>query len=96
MIPYAGNPMNILGKFDAEIKENQMAVRSTVYATGEGKGNLLSYETAMLLGYIPKIGEVSKVGDTPPVKTTDRYSKLCEEYNDIYEGRSKQEKQSSK
>ena len=77
---------SFLGNFDAEIKGNQRAVRSTVYVTGEGKGNLLSYETAMQLGYIPKTGEVNKVGETPPVNTTDRYSKLCEEYNDIFEG----------
>ena len=86
MIPYAGNPMNILGKFDAEIEGNQRAVRRTVYVTDEGKGNLLSYGTAMQLGYIPKIGEVNKAGETAPVKTTDRYSKLCEEYNDTFEG----------
>ena len=49
VIPYAGNPMNILGKFDKEIEGNQMAVRRTVYVTGEGKGNILSYETAMIL-----------------------------------------------
>ena len=40
----------------------------------------------MQLGYIPKTGEVNKVGETPPVNTIDRYSKLCEEYNDIFEG----------
>ena len=67
--------MNILGKFDAEIVGNQRTVRSTVYVTGEGKGNLLSYETAMQLGYIPKIGELNNVGETPPVKTTEHYSK---------------------
>ena len=75
-IPYAENPMNILGKFDAEIEGNQRAVRSTVYVTGEGRGNFLGYETA---------GEINKVDETAPVKTTDRYSKLCEEYNDIFE-----------
>ena len=86
VIRYAGNPMNIIGKFDSEIEGNQMVVRRTVYVTDEGKGNLLSYETAMQLGYIPKIGEINKPGETPPVKTTDRYSKLREEHNDIFEG----------
>ena len=66
--------MNILGKLDAEIKGNQKAVRNTVYVTGEGKGNLLSYETAMQLGYIPKSAKYTK------------WVKLCEEYIDIFEG----------
>ena len=82
MISYAGNPMNIFNKFATEIEGNRIAVRSTVCVTGEGKCNLLSYETAMQLGYIPKGNEVS---ETPPVRTTDRYLKLCEEYNDIFE-----------
>ena len=34
----------------------------------------------------PEIGEVNEVGETPLVKTTDRFSKLCEEYNDICRG----------
>ena len=37
VIPYAGNQMNILGKFDAEIEGNQRAVRNTAFVTGEGK-----------------------------------------------------------
>ena len=72
-------------KFNEEIKVNQLAVRSTVYVTREGRGNLLSYETAMELGCVPEIGQVNEMGEIPPVKTTDRYSKLCEEYNDIYQ-----------
>ena len=36
--------------------------------------------------FIPKIGEVNEVDETPLMKTTDRYSKPCEEYNDIFEG----------
>ena len=39
----------------------------------------------MQLGCVPEIGEVNKVCETPPVKTTDRYSKLCEEYIDIFQ-----------
>ena len=39
----------------------------------------------MQLGCVPEIGEVNKVCETPPVKTTDRYSKHCEEYNDIFQ-----------
>ena len=86
VIPYAGRPMNIRGKFSAEISGNNATVSSTVYVTSEGKGNLLSYETAVLLGYVPEICEVNKVGESIPEKTTDRYSKLCEEYSDIFEG----------
>ena len=33
-----------------------------------------------------KIGEVNETGETPPVRTTDRFSKLSEEYNDIFQG----------
>ena len=78
--------MKSLGKFNEEIEGNPMAVRSTVYVTGEGKDNLLSYEAVMQRLCFPDIGEVNEVGETPPVKTTDRYSKLCEEYNDICQG----------
>ena len=78
--------MNILGKFNEEIEGSHMAVRSTVYATGEGKGNILSYEKAMQLVSVPEIGEVNKVCETPPVKTTDLYPKLCDEYNDVVQG----------
>ena len=53
--------------------------------TGVCKGNILSYESAMQLGGVPEIGEVNEVCETPPVKTTDLYSKLCEEYNDIFQ-----------
>ena len=86
VIPYAGRPMNIRGKFSTEISGNNATVSSTVYVTSEGKGNLLSYETAVLLGYVPEICEVNEVGESIPEKTTDRYSKLCEEYSDIFEG----------
>ena len=50
VIPYAGRPMNIRGKFSAEISGNNATVSSTVYVTSEGKGNLLSYETAVPAG----------------------------------------------
>ena len=40
----------------------------------------------MQLGGFPEIGEVNEVFETPPVKTTDLYTKLCEEYNDIFQG----------
>ena len=40
----------------------------------------------MQLGGFPEIGEVNEVCETPPVKTTDLYTKLCEEYNDIFQG----------
>ena len=56
-----------------------------MYVTGEGTGNLLSYETAMQLGCVPEIDEVNEVCETPPVKTNDRYSILCEEYSDIFQ-----------
>ena len=78
--------MKILEKFNEDIEGNQMAVRSTVYVTSEGKGNLLMYEKAMQFWCVPEIGEVNEVCETQPVKTTDRYSKLCEEYNDIFQG----------
>ena len=63
-----------------------MAVRSTVYATGEGKGNILSYEKTMQLAFVPEIDKVNEGCETPPVKTTDHYSKLCKEYNNIVQG----------
>ena len=50
VIPYAGRPMNIRGKFSAEISGNNATVSSTVCVTSEGKGNLLSYETAVPAG----------------------------------------------
>ena len=34
----------------------------------------------------PEIGEVNEVCETPLVKTIVLYSKLCEEYNDIFQG----------
>ena len=57
-----------------------------MYVTGEGKGNLLSYEAATQRLCFPKIGEVNEVGKTPPVKITNLYPKLREEYNDIFQG----------
>ena len=75
--------MNVLGKFN---EGKQIAVRSTVYVTGEGKGNLLSYETAMQLRCVPEISEVNEMAEISPVKITVRYSKLCEEYNDMCQG----------
>ena len=48
VIPYSENPMYILGTFDAEIERNQMAVKSTVYMTGEGKRQ--SPDTPLQLG----------------------------------------------
>ncbi|KAI0210788.1 hypothetical protein LSAT2_004428 [Lamellibrachia satsuma] len=86
VISYAGRSMNIRGKFSAEISGKNTTVSSTLYVTREGKGDLLSYETAVLLGYVPEICEVNEVGESIPEKTTDRYSKLCEEYRDIFEG----------
>ncbi|KAK2154954.1 hypothetical protein LSH36_253g04017 [Paralvinella palmiformis] len=38
-----------------------MPVSSPGYVTCEGKGNLLSYETAVLLGYVPEICEMNKM-----------------------------------
>ncbi|KAK2163866.1 hypothetical protein LSH36_73g06005 [Paralvinella palmiformis] len=60
IIPYARRPMNIRGIFSAEISGNDDTVSRTVYVTCEGKGNLLSYETAVFLGYVPEICEVNK------------------------------------
>jgi len=86
IIPSAGRPMNIRGTFTAEISGNNATVSSTVYVTCEGKGNLLSYDTAVLLGYFPEICEVNKVRKSISEKTTNHYSKLCEEYKDLFEG----------
>ena len=40
----------------------------------------------MQCGCVHEIGEENEVCETPPVKTTDLQSKLCKEYNDIFEG----------
>ncbi|KAK2139676.1 hypothetical protein LSH36_1659g00007 [Paralvinella palmiformis] len=85
IITYAGRPMNIRGKFSAEISGNYATISSTVYVTCEEKGNLLSYETAVLLQYVPEICEVNKVRESISEKTTNHYSKLCEEYKDLFE-----------
>ena len=77
IIPYARRPMNIRGIFSAEISGNDDTVSRTVYVTCEGKGNLLSYETAVFLGYVPEICEVNKVSESIYEKTTNHYSKLC-------------------
>ncbi|KAK2146312.1 hypothetical protein LSH36_616g02079, partial [Paralvinella palmiformis] len=76
VIPYAGRPMNIRGKFSAVIRGNNATVSSTVYVTCEGKGNLLIYEIAILIGYVPEICTVNKVRESISEKTTNRYSKI--------------------
>ena len=68
VIPYAGRPMNISGQFSAEISGNNATVCSTVYVTCEGKGKLLSYETAVRLGYVPQICKVNEEGESLPEK----------------------------
>jgi len=56
-------------------------LNNTVYVTWEGKGHLLSHETAR---YVFEICEVNKLRESIHEKTTNRYSKLCEEYRDLF------------
>ncbi|KAK2140839.1 hypothetical protein LSH36_1233g00000 [Paralvinella palmiformis] len=86
IIIYAGRPMNIRGNFIADISGNNATVSNTVYVTFKWKGNLLSYETSILLAYVPEICEVNKVTESISEKTINHYSNLCEEYKDPFEG----------
>ena len=79
---YAGSPLDILGTFKAEIIGHGKRASGTMHVANEGRGNLLGYEMAVRLGYVQEINGVNKI--ITPVQ--DQYTKLCEEYDDRFNG----------
>ena len=80
--PYAGSPLDILGTFKAEIMGNEKRASGIIHVANKGRGNLLGYEMAVKLGYVQEIKGINEI--ITPMQ--DQYTKLCEEYDDRFNG----------
>ncbi|KAI8510717.1 hypothetical protein Bbelb_116330 [Branchiostoma belcheri] len=78
--PYGGGrPLEILGKFQANMETNDKTTHASVFVVRGASGNLLSYETAEKLGLVKVCADIN-------VTVADNVQEVVKEYDDVFQG----------